>query len=180
MTALTTKQKSLSSGVLALIFAMNPCLALALPVSGTGSYGDFSPKAFVEAAKPWTVYRMSGKYSKNGFPCDSMGTACSTDKDYTITPLRAQVRRSSIDVGVGMPIGTVVRHESGSIRSIEIKNVNGLVLARLDGNRTSSRLGGDASASTTASRSSGDLYGSNVDLGHIESKDAAWAKLNPH
>lgn len=145
----------------------------------TGSFGQFSPKAFVEAPNPWKVYRFSGPHSKMNFPCDSMGNACTREKNYGVFDVVAQKRKSSIDVGVGTPMGDISRRKSGTETKIEIKLPNNLAVARIDGTSASSRLGFDAASSLTMSINEG-LYGGNFTLGHVEGKDAAWARINPH
>lgn len=146
--------------------------------TATGSYGAFSPKAFVEATTPWTVYRAVGPHSKSGFPCDKMGNGCTREKKYVIESVRSSHRTTSINIGVGTPIGEIVRDHRGTHKEIKIKALNNLIIARIDGTRASSRMGFDAAEADTLTRTNG-LHGGSSYLGHVESKSAAWAVTSP-
>ncbi len=169
----------MTSKLLMAVLTANLVHGAALADTGTGSFGAFSPKAFVESSQHWNVYRLSGKHSKSGFPCTGQGTRCSRTKDYTIErDLRSQLRTTSINMGIGTPEGQVHRESLGTKRTVEIKGLNNLVYSRLDEVRGSSRLGFDGSQVSTAMKTLG-LYGGEVMLGHIEGKGAAWATLQP-
>lgn len=148
-----------------------------VPDSGFGSYGQFDPKHFIENETPWIVFRAVGKVNKSGYPCDGQGGTCMREKDYVLTSVRSQVRRTGINVGVPTTLAQIFRRQGGTATRIELKEPSGIVLLRADGTRSASRLGFDAAASHTLARING-LY-SSADIATVETKDAAWARLNP-
>lgn len=150
---------------------------------GTGSYGDFDPKPFLEASTPWTVYRFEGPYNKSGYPCDNMGNSCRTSKEHTIASLRSQRRTTGINVGIPTMLGKVLRNYNGTQSSVELRGLNNVTYSRLDQSKASSRMGADGSEVTTATKTfSEGLHGisTNKQVGHVEGKGAAWARTLPH
>lgn len=159
--------------------------AQVLPETGTGSYGDFAPSIFLE--NQWKVFQAVGPSSRTGFPCDSTGNVCRRSRKYRLQTLTQQQRRGTdgagrvgIQVGNSRAMGEVEREDSGSYNKVFVKALNDANLARIDGTGASARLGFDGAFTETLTRFFGfGAYQQPETLMTIDSKGAAWTRLNP-
>jgi hypothetical protein len=129
----------------------------------TGGFGEFTPRAFLQASKTWTVFRAVGRVSKGGFPCDFTGGSCFYDKDYRFEEVFPQQQKRLAEIGTGWPLFTVNRKSSGTLRTIEMKNLANRTLLRMDKISSTGRLGVEGAFTTSAQRI--DQNGNGIPLG---------------
>lgn len=144
----------------------------------TGSWGDFTPRAFLQADKRWPVFRAVGEVSKGGFPCDFRGGSCFVRKNYRFETVTPQQQQRVAEIGVGWPIFDVERSSTGTLRTIQILNLNNRAIARMDKISSSGRLGVEGGFTISAQRINPTM-GNGEPVGQVEGRDTAWSSAHP-